>query len=316
MNSQQEREPLRLYFSFNDPYSFLVFGAMKNLAQNYKVNVESHPLGGYDSAGVFSPIAPQAAYWKRDAERFAAAAGRKLNYLPDAQDSTMARRGLYMAQEKLLGSKYINLVFALRWLSAGDISDSARMNKALSYLELKEEGLAAAMESDMFDQDLARVEETAMAEGVIGVPFFRFREEGFYGAHQLPALETLMKSDPALVIHHDASYGVTSPDELAARLHSGVETLVLDVRIPKEFGEGHIPGANCIPAKVVYRSLDKLDRRWSIVMVDDGGVDANEAAFLLASEGFRKVSVLSGGFPAWKGSVEKGMGQWHDKLKK
>ncbi|MDH5638732.1 MAG: rhodanese-like domain-containing protein, partial [Nitrospinota bacterium] len=186
---------------------------------------------------------------------------------------------------------------------------------ALAYLELKEEGLAAAMESDMFDQDIAHLEDMATADGVIGVPFFRFREEGFYGAHQVTALEALIKSDPALVIHHDASYGVILPDELAVRLQSGVETLVLDVRIPKEFGAGHIPGANCIPAKVVYRSREKLDRKWNIVVVDDGGVDANETAFLLASEGFNKVSVLSGGFPAWKGSEEKGIEKWHDKLK-
>ncbi|MDH5510370.1 MAG: DsbA family protein [Nitrospinota bacterium] len=315
MDSQSLREPLRLYFSFNDPYSFIVFGAMKNLAQNYKVNVESHPLGGYDSSGVFSTDEAQAAYWKRDSERFASSAGRKLSYIPQVQDSTMARRGLYMAQEKMLGAKYINLVFALRWLSAGDISDSSQMIKALSYLELKEEGLAAAMKSDMFGQNLAHVEEMAMGDGAIGVPFFRFRGEGFFGAHQLAALEALIRSDPALVIHHDASYGVIPPQELAARLQSGVETLVLDVRIPKEFGAGHIPGANCIPAKVVYRSLEKLEREWSIVVVDDGGVEANETAFLLASEGFKKVSVLSGGFPAWKGSEEKGIEKWHDRLK-
>ena len=315
MDNQPNREPLRLYFSFNDPYSFIVFGAMKNLAQNYKINVESHPMGGYDSSGVFSPDAAQAAYWKQDSERFARSAGRKLHYLPQVQDSTKARRGLFMAQEKLLGSKYINLVFALRWLGAGDISDTGQMIRALAYLELKEEGLAAAMESDMFDQELAREADMARDHGVIGVPFFRFREDGFFGAHQMAALETVIKSDPALLIHHDASYGVIPTDELAARLQSGVETLVLDVRIPKDFGAGHIPGANCIPARVVYRSLDKLDRGWSIVVVDDGGVEANETAFLLASEGFNKVSVLSGGFPAWKGSVESGMGKWHDKLK-
>jgi rhodanese-related sulfurtransferase len=180
---------------------------------------------------------------------------------------------------------------------------------------MKEEGLAAAMEGDMFDANLAQVERMAAGDGVIGVPFFKFREAGFLGAHQLGPLEAMIKADPSLMVRHDATYGVISPADLAARLQGGEGVLVLDVRIPKDFGAGHIPGANCIPAKVVYRNLAKLDRGWTIALVDDGGVDANETAFLLASEGFLKVSVLAGGFGAWTGPKETGLGKWRDKLK-
>ncbi|MDH4182853.1 MAG: DsbA family protein [Nitrospinota bacterium] len=315
MNSGAKREPLRFYFSFNDPYSFLAFPALKNLAQSYKVEVESHPLGGYDESGIFSPTPAQADYWRQDIQRLARTAGQNLNYLPQIQDSLKARRALFMAQEKLLGAKYINLVFALRWIKAGNIGDEAQMVKWLSFLELKEEGLAAAMATEMFDADLARVERMAIDDGVIGVPFFRFREAGFYGAHQLGPLEAMIKSDPGLLIHHDATYGVIQAAELETRLQAGEELLTLDVRIPKDFAAGHIPGANCIPAKVIHRSLAKLDRKWTIILVDDGGVEANEAAFALASEGFNKTSVLHGGMPAWKGPLEKGLDHWHDKLK-
>ncbi|MBI4827580.1 MAG: DsbA family protein [Nitrospinae bacterium] len=315
MDAPFKKETFRFYFSFNDPYSFLITPAVLGLAKDYRVDIEYLPLTQYDSAGLFSPDAAQAAYWREDIARFAKKAGRTLNFMDAPQDSSGVCRAKWLADEKMVGVKLINLVFAMRWVNGKDISSATDAAAGLAFLELDGAALADAFSGAAYQLAQDKAEDMADADGVIGVPFFVFRGQKFYGADRIEALEGTLKNDPNLIIHHDAAYSVIKPEELAARLAEGKPALVLDVRIPKDFGAGHIPGANCLPAKIVHRNLERLEREWTIIVVDDGGVDANETAFMLSSRGYRNVSVLSGGIRAWKGPLEKGLDTWHDKLK-
>ena len=315
MDTPFNKETIRFYFSFNDPYSFLITPAALALAKNYRVDIDYLPLTRFDRTGLFSPNAAQAAYWREDIARFAKKAGRTLNFMDAPQDSAGVCRAKWLADEKMVGVKLINLVFAMRWVNGADVSSPAAAIAGLAFLELDSAALSSALAGAAYQLAQDKAEDMADADGVIGVPFFVFRGQKFYGADRIEALEQTLKSDPNLIIHHDAAYGVIKPEELAARLAEGKPALVLDVRIPKDFGAGHIPGANCLPAKIVHRNLERMEREWTIIVVDDGGVDANETAYMLSSRGYHNVSVLSGGMGAWKGPVEKGLDKWHDKLK-
>lgn len=307
-------EPLKFYFSFNDPYSFLISPAFKSFSQQYRVHIEYVPLGGFDNTGLFSADEKEQAYYKADAARYAEKAMRKLNYIDSPQDSSRVCRALHLAEESILGVKYINLVFAARWQNAIDISDTGAVMESLKFLEMDANALREALETEKYAETVEKSERMAEEDGVFGVPFYVFRGERFYGPDRLSYLEDLLKRDPDLKIHHDATYSVMQPEELQEFFDKGRDVLVLDVRIPKDFGKAHIPGANCVPAKVVYKHMNQLDRDWRIVLVDDGGVDGNEVGFMLATEGFAHVSVLAGGFPAWKGATESGLENWRDKL--
>ncbi|HEB71245.1 MAG TPA: hypothetical protein ENI77_01320 [Nitrospirae bacterium] len=315
MNDSSGKERVKFYFSFNDPYSFIVTPAVKNLSQNYKIEIEYLPLASFDRSGVFSEDESVRNYYKADIERLSKKAGRKLNYIDKPQDSAKVRRGLFLANEKMLGLKYINLVFAMRWINGGDIAETSDVIESLKFLEFDETELREALESDRFASRLAILEKQAKDDGVIATPFYLFKGAGYLGVERIEYLEEDMKNDPALIIHHDAGYVVIQPDELKKTLDDKRHVFVLDIRIPKDFGQAHIPGSNCIPSKVVHRHVNDLDRDWPIVLVDDGGVAASEIGFFLASEGFKKISVLSGGFPAWKGATQSGLENWRDKLK-
>ncbi len=315
MDSSFTRETLRFYFSFNDPYSFLITPAIKTISQNYRVEIEYVPLADYDAENVFSDDESVRSYHRRDLDRFAKKAGRKLDYLDHSIDSSKACRGKYFADKLMLGAKYINLVFAMRWIGAGDISVTADLVEGLKYLEFDKRALVDALESDTYNAALEAGRLQSVDDRVIGAPFMVFRDEPFYGPDRLEDLENTIKSDPSMIIHHDASYSVIQPGELKEILDHGKPVFVLDIRIPKDFGLGHIPGANCLPAKIVHRNLDRMDREWKIVVTGDGSADESEIAFMLAGAGFRSVSVLAGGYPAWKGEKEKGLENWHDKLK-
>ncbi|MBI5815281.1 MAG: DsbA family protein [Nitrospinae bacterium] len=309
------REKVKFYFSFSDPYSFLITPAVKGLTSNYKVEVEYIPISGFDREGVFSENETVRRYYKRDVERYSAKAGRKLSYEAKSQNSLPSCRARFFADETLMGIKYINLVFGLRWLMGKDISTLDHIAAGVKFIELDEAGLKEAFTTEKYAAQQNNSEEDAVKDGVIGTPFIVFRGEAFYGPDRLDALETVLKSDPSLIVYHDAGYAVIKHEEFAEKMKNKEPLLVLDVRIPKEFAAGHIPGANCLPAKIVHRNINRLDRDWTIVLVDDGGVDASETAFLVAGDGFKKISVLSGGMKDWKGAVETGLAKWQDKIK-
>lgn len=315
MNGSSGNETLRFYFSFNDPYSFIITPAVKNLAHNYKIDIEYIPLSTFDRSGLFSEDVYVRDYYKADIERFVKKAGRKLNYIDQPQDSAKVCRGLFLANEKMLGLKYINLIFAMRWVSGGDIGETADIIKNLKFLEFDESELKEALESDEYSSGMmTAVEKQAKDDGVIATPFYIFKGARYMGAERIEYLEKDIESDECLIIHHDAGYTVKQPDELKKMLDKKEDMVVLDIRIPKDFGQAHIPGSNCIPSKVVHRHVNDLNRDRSIILVDDGGVASSEIGFFLASEGFKKISVLSGGFPAWKWETQSGLENWRDKL--
>jgi len=315
MNDSSGKETLRFYFSFNDPYSFIVTPAVKNLSQNYKIEIEYIPLASFDRSGVFSKDESVRNYYRADIERFSKKAGRKLNYIDQTQDSAKVCRGLFFANEKMLGLKFINLVFAMRWVNGKDIGDTSALIESLKFLEFDETELREALESDRYASQLTALNKQAKDDGVIATPFYLFKGAGYLGVERIEYLEEDIESDPSLIIHHDAGYIVIQPEELKKKLDDKDPMVVVDIRIPKDFGHAHIPGSNCIPAKVVHRHVNDLDRDWPIVLVDDGVVDSSEIGFFLGSEGFKNISVLSGGFPAWKGATQSGLENWRDKLK-
>ncbi|MBI4666319.1 MAG: DsbA family protein [Nitrospinae bacterium] len=315
MDVSFDKEIIRFYLSFNDPASFILAPMVKNLSHAYKVDVEYIPVTTFDRTGLFSINEAERRYYIRDIGRFSKKADRKLNYIDQPLDCRKACLGRFYADEKMLGLKYINLVMAARWLGAKDISNTGAIAESVKFIELGGTGLAMALETSLYETAQAEAEAGAVKDGVIGVPFMVFRGEGFFGADRLPYLEDVIKSDPSLIVHHDASYSVISPGEMAEKVKNNEPLLALDVRIPKDFGQGHIPGANCLPAKIVYRNMNRLDRDWTIIVVDEGGVEASEVAFALAGAGFGKVAVLSGGMKLWNGAVETGLDKWQDKLK-
>jgi glyoxylase-like metal-dependent hydrolase (beta-lactamase superfamily II) len=86
--------------------------------------------------------------------------------------------------------------------------------------------------------------------------------------------------------------------ELAGRLGTETEPLVLDVREPDEVAEWAIPGSLNIPARDVAGRLGELPRDREIVVLCAAGGRSAGAADLLARDGLR-VANLRGGMAAW-----------------
>lgn len=93
-----------------------------------------------------------------------------------------------------------------------------------------------------------------------------------------------------------ASNNVT-PEQVQAKQRQGA--LVLDVREPSEWREGHIPGAMLMPLGTLGARLFELDRGKEIVVVCRSGNRSAMATWMLKSQGLDQVSNLDGCMIAW-----------------
>ena len=98
-----------------------------------------------------------------------------------------------------------------------------------------------------------------------------------------------------------------SPD-----INAGVEVcratpgaVLVDVRTPREYRDGHIPGSKNVPLQSLETIEGVAENRDTPVFVYcQSGARSRQAAMLLGGMGYRNVKNI-GGIAAWKGEVEE-----------
>jgi len=87
----------------------------------------------------------------------------------------------------------------------------------------------------------------------------------------------------------------------AVMLMSRKSALVLDVREPDEFAQGHLQGARNVPLSQLSARLKELEkfRDKPVLVVCERGRRANTAAKLLKAQSFATLNILKGGMQAW-----------------
>ncbi len=89
-------------------------------------------------------------------------------------------------------------------------------------------------------------------------------------------------------------------DELHDWLQSDRVPLVIDVRLDREWRDGHITNAIHIEAGELVNHLDRVPRDRSVVAQCGAGNRATISASLLGQRGYRNVHILDSGFGAWR----------------
>jgi sulfate permease, SulP family len=91
------------------------------------------------------------------------------------------------------------------------------------------------------------------------------------------------------------------PHELWQLLREpGAPLVVVDVREPREFRQGHIPQARLVPLPTILAAAEELPREQPIVLVCRSGRRSALAAALLDARGYGNLRVLAGGMLAWE----------------
>lgn len=84
------------------------------------------------------------------------------------------------------------------------------------------------------------------------------------------------------------------------------DVTILDVRQPKEYESGHIPGAKLIPMAEIKDRMDEIDPEKPIVVYCAIGGRSRVAAQMLSAKGLPNVYNLTGGIKAWNGNMAHG----------
>lgn len=94
------------------------------------------------------------------------------------------------------------------------------------------------------------------------------------------------------------------PTELDALLRSGNghKPVVVDVREPWEFQQGHVPGAILISLGELATRLGELDPEHPIAVICASGSRSQSAAALLGQKGFKTIYNILGGTLGWRQS--------------
>jgi rhodanese-related sulfurtransferase len=88
-------------------------------------------------------------------------------------------------------------------------------------------------------------------------------------------------------------------EALQARLSSGADLLLVDIRTPAEVAQGAIPSAKHIPMHVLPLRLDELPKDKALVLYCRSGARSYHACQYLAQQGYDKALNLRGGIIAW-----------------
>jgi SulP family sulfate permease len=91
-----------------------------------------------------------------------------------------------------------------------------------------------------------------------------------------------------------------TPRELWSQLRSPAPPHVVDVREPREFRQGHVPGAQLVPLGTLLSDAVVLPRDQPLVLVCRSGRRSARAAAALAARGYATPAVLRGGMLNWQ----------------
>lgn len=99
----------------------------------------------------------------------------------------------------------------------------------------------------------------------------------------------------------EANVPEITPQELWQSLRNGkTPPLIIDVREPREFKQGHIPRARLKPLPALLTKVEALPANTPIIFVCRSGRRSRRAAQMLQSQGYPNLMILRGGMLAWE----------------
>lgn len=94
------------------------------------------------------------------------------------------------------------------------------------------------------------------------------------------------------------------PEFLQKKILEGRPPIIIDLRDPKEYKKGHIPGAQSMVPEDLPKWAEELQREVEIVLVCSNGKRSRKIARVLEKGGFEFLEYLEGGMNAWTFETE------------
>lgn len=144
------------------------------------------------------------------------------------------------------------------------------------------------------------------AGALAGMYTFRHKTQKKYYTITVPLLLILQIAAAVMLLSgcSSASYTQISQDEAMKMMQEQTDYLIVDVRRPDEFAEGHIAGAVNVPNETIEdEAPDALpDKEQTLLVYCRSGNRSKEASQKLADMGYTNVYEF-GGINTWEGEI-------------
>ena len=143
---------------------------------------------------------------------------------------------------------------------------------------------------------------------LVGMYTFRHKTKKWYYTVTVPVLLVIQIVAAVLLLSScGSSYTRISQDEAMQMMQEQTDYLIVDVRRPDEFAEGHIAGAINVPSDDITDDMPELlpDKEQTLLVYCRSGNRSKEASRKLADIGYTKVYEF-GGINTWEGEIVTG----------
>ena len=143
---------------------------------------------------------------------------------------------------------------------------------------------------------------------LVGMYTFRHKTKKWYYTITVPALLLIQIVAAVLLLSScGSSYTRISQDEAMQMMQEQTDYLIVDVRRPDEFAEGHIAGAINVPSDDITDGMPELlpDKDQTLLIYCRSGNRSKEASKKLADIGYTNVYEF-GGINTWEGEIVTG----------
>jgi adenylyltransferase/sulfurtransferase len=139
----------------------------------------------------------------------------------------------------------------------------------------------------------------------------RFRKDpGCEVCGESPTITSPIDYDEFCGIEESRALPVMSVEEANARMQTGGELELLDVRESHEQRIARIAGAISVPLTELPARLHELDSSKTYVIACHQGLRSIEAYYLMHKAGFRRLKILEGGVDAWAQKIDPTMARY------
>ena len=142
-----------------------------------------------------------------------------------------------------------------------------------------------------------------------GMYTFRHKTKKWYYTITVPVLLVIQIAAAVLLLSScgGTSYTRISQDEAMQMMQEETDYLIVDVRRPDEFAEGHIAGAINVPNEDIYDEMPELlpNKDQILLIYCRSGNRSKEASKKLADIGYTNVYEF-GGINTWEGEIVTG----------
>ena len=191
---------LDFYFDFGSPTAYLAYRRLKQLEQQYDLEVVYKPmlLGGvFKATDNSSPVAIPAKgkyMSEHDMPRFAQRYGVELAFNPFFPINTLyLMRGVFAARKLNCLPDYLDTVYKAMWVDQKNMGDLEVVAEVLRSADLDSETLLQATQEPDIKQALIAATEEAVSRGAFGAPTLYIGDEMFFGQDRLDFVEERLR---------------------------------------------------------------------------------------------------------------------------